>query len=515
MKNKIFKRAVATAATMTACLAMAAPAAMAADSPYHVHKRVVPNDSGGYTLTLDASADKWMKQVPADVLFVNDMSGSMVQNIDSDSIPGGVTPDPSKPDYGIDLSKSRYGYVTKAMNQMVGQLAAHNASQSQNQRGQLALVKFGKYSLVYGDSTSPWGTNTAQLKADINDKKVDVDPSSSNILTSGGTSWDAGLRAAIDTLQLDEVANDGHRKVVVFTSDGEPNTVLSDNEYAGPDSSLSQNQYRSYNHYVKYDDSSAGRQKAYEKAADTMRDLIAAVPGVKVISVGMGPQSEVRRMQQIQAIAEGKAETDTPDRYYSADSEASLNQAFAAATQMVLPHPVTITDTLTDNVEFASTDQSAFKLTSNGQALPSNAYTITVDEASKTVTASIDPDYKLTDGKPVQLQFDIVASQSAKDQGQTPGFSYPDTGDPDTGATSAGKPGFYSNTTAKAVFSDDEGDFTTLTYAKPVIQVETVSRVTSLPATGSMAGVLVMSSAVAAAFIALMSAMAFKRRTSR
>ncbi len=136
----------------------------------------------------------------------------------------------------------------------------------------------------------------------------------------------------------------------------------------------------------------------------------------------------------------------------------------------------TLTDPLSKWVEpVGLTDGKAdgITVTKDGKTMTSG-YTASYDAKTRTVTVGIPGD--LADGSVYKASFKVRLNGTALADHQT--NAYPDTGDPDTGATSAGKKGYASNGNATAAWTNvsSRDGKETLTdggssLPKPVVQV--------------------------------------------
>lgn len=158
---------------------------------------------------------------------------------------------------------------------------------------------------------------------------------------------------------------------------------------------------------------------------------------------------------------------------------------------------VSITDTLSDNVEFAFSNPSSdankkskFKVTQinadgkTTKTLTYNTdYTLTVN--GKTYTVNILKGGRLANNVTYRVQVDVIPSQKAILSFLNGTIAYPNTGDAKTDGpgtvspqTSSGKKGFYSNdnNSTKLTYSVNGKNKATSPYEKPVIQVESTTR---------------------------------------
>lgn len=166
--------------------------------------------------------------------------------------------------------------------------------------------------------------------------------------------------------------------------------------------------------------------------------------------------------------------------HISTPSGSGLSDAISSAMKDVTlkktMRNATLTDPLSKWVEpVGLTDGKAdgITVTKDGKTMTSG-YTASYDVKTRTVTVGIPGD--LADGSVYKASFKVRLNGTALADHQT--NAYPDTGDPDTGATSAGKKGYASNGNATAAWTNvsSRDGKETLTdggssLPKPVVQV--------------------------------------------
>lgn len=166
--------------------------------------------------------------------------------------------------------------------------------------------------------------------------------------------------------------------------------------------------------------------------------------------------------------------------HISTPSGSGLSDAISSAMKDVTlkktMRNATLTDPLSKWVEpVGLTDGKAdgITVTKDGKTMTSG-YTASYDAKTRTVTVGIPGD--LADGSVYKASFKVRLNGTALADHQT--NAYPDTGDPDTGATSAGKKGYASNGNATAAWTNvsSRDGKETLTdggssLPKPVVQV--------------------------------------------
>lgn len=283
--------------------------------------------------------------------------------------------------------------------------------------------------------TSSWYESSTKdrLKSGIN-----------GLRATGGTNWTYAMMKAADMLQAR--SNSGNDKVVIFLSDGEPTYSINgrNREYGYGNRTIDQ----------------------YYKEAISKVNSSPELKSAKMFSVyltagtqeGMGKFAEGTGAELINGV--------------------DLNTALTDILKRIIPtyENVSIQDTLSQYVEFAEGTAPTVRVTkktaSGTEALQEGSH-YRLDRNGKTVKVTFTGD--LDDAATYTVSFRIKPSQKANEEFSKNG--YPHTGDPETGATSAGKPGFYSNESADLTYSIKGTDKKGLTakYPQPVVQVTTHS----------------------------------------
>lgn len=433
-----------------------------------------------YKLALDVTGIV-RKPENADILLIVDKSGSMKSAMIDDS------------------STTRTEALNKAVKTMVDQIAAYKKLWRTEDQPDInvSVVEFssGVSNGTRSDSASQ-NENNSKPSASIaegwtqltDDYKYEMsDP-------TGGTNWQAGILRANELMQ--EKANDGHKKYVIFLTDGLPTF-----RYASGQTAVESG----------YDSGTSGTHKIYGTGSEnyTIETNYGAAlaqwkastylqsSNLYVVNAG-GSTATGNKCDQFVTDTAGYYKT---GQAVSAGDSEKLSVVFTqlAADIMYGSHmsDVSIHDTLSDNVDFAAgTDAAtiaknvkAYMVTSDGTEteMDSANYTVTVDVEKKSVDVAfkIDEVNYLEDDVTYRIKFDVVVkTQTAIDQLiVTPG--YPNTGDETTDApgneTSANKGGLWSNdeqntylryTVPNRSFVYEE---TTVNYKRPVAQIDTVS----------------------------------------
>lgn len=283
--------------------------------------------------------------------------------------------------------------------------------------------------------TSSWyeSSTKERLKSGIN-----------GLRATGGTNWTYAMMKAADMLQAR--SNSGNDKVVIFLSDGEPTYSINgrNREYGYGNRTIDQ----------------------YYKEAISKVNSSPALKSAKMFSVYLttGTQEGMRK------FAEGTGA--------ELINGVNLNAALTDILNRIIPtyEHVSIQDTLSEYVEFAEGSVPTVRVTkktaSGTEALQEGPHYQLVQNGKNvkvTFTGELD------DAATYTVSFRIKPSQAANEEFSKSGYLH--TGDPETGATSAGKLGFYSNDSADLTYSIKGTDKTDLTaeYPKPVVQVTTHS----------------------------------------
>lgn len=261
---------------------------------------------------------------------------------------------------------------------------------------------------------------------------------------TGGTNWTYAMMKAADMLQAR--SNSGNDKVVIFLSDGEPTYSINNRnqEYGYGNRTIDQ----------------------YYTDAISKVNSSPALNSAKMFSVyltdgtqeGMGKFAKGTGAELINGV--------------------DLNAALTDILNRIIPtyENVSIQDTLSKYVEFAEGSVPTVRVTkktaSGTEALQEGSHYQLVQNG-KTVKVTFTGE--LDDAATYTVSFRIKPSQTANEEFSKSGYLH--TGDPETGATSAGEQGFYSNDSADLTYSIKGTDKTDLTaeYPKPVVQVTTHS----------------------------------------
>lgn len=415
-------------------------------------KYIAKNEDGTYNLTLNVSgavgSESYANKL--DVLFVMDTSNSMKRGMNNSKEQRNYTTN----------TNSRFYNQQKAVEDAVTKLKSRK-----NVDARFAVVAFDTQA---GIKTN-WTKDSITYPTSVGNYK-------SNNWEAGGTNYQAGLRKA------DELLKKGRTdatKIVVFLSDGDP-TLYYDTNYFG-------------NEYV--DGSGSGYDSdAMDKAQTQLRTMSMNY----FYTVGVGPEDSYKHLSSLI----NSAPSGTVTGSYNGTDSSNLKNAFDSiirdATDLLCTE-VTVTDTLTDEVELADPklqvvvkDETGKVITklkdaSGNKVDKSEIITVSTPKDSDGKTQIImrfKPDYKLESGYTYYVTAKIQPTTKAYLKYQNE--SYTDTGDENTDeylgegkkpgkdtrndGTSSKQKGFYSNESANVTYEYNNKTYEK-PYAKPVIQV--------------------------------------------
>lgn len=414
-------------------------------------KYIAKNEDGTYNLTLNVSgavgSESYANKL--DVLFVMDTSNSMMRKMNSKK---------DLNDYTTN-ENSRFFNQQKAVEAAVAKLKSRK-----NVDARFAVVSFDTEAGI----ETGWTNGTISYPTKV--------ANYGNRNNTGGTNYQAGLRKA------DELLKKGRTeatKIVVFLSDGDP-TLYYDTNYFG-------------NEYV--DGSGSGYDPDAMTKAQTQLETMSMN---YFYTVGVGPEDSYKHLSSLI----NRAPSGTVTGSYNGTDSSNLKNAFDSiirdATELLCTE-VTVTDTLTDEVELADQELQVvvkdetgkvitkLKDTSGNAVDVSEIITVSTakDSDGKTqIIMHFNSDYKLESGYTYYVTAKIRPTTKAylKYQNQ----SYTDTGDENTDeylgtdkkpgkdtkndGTSSRQKGFYSNESANVTYKYNNETYTK-SYAKPVIQV--------------------------------------------
>ena len=410
------------------------------------------DDTYDLNLTVSGAVGTKEGKVPLDVLLVVDKSGSMEQKMTGSD-------DGSKED-----GNRRIDSVVKATQRLTDTLQANT-----NLDVRYSVVTFSgpnNFNRTGSDSDASVDLNWSNRASSAYNTVNNIDP-------SGGTNYEAGIKKAINQLKS---AREEAQKIVIFLTDGMP-TVR---EGVTP--------------CEEYKD----KKKTQINETAIKRNNDAAVTAIKNMTadafycIGAGPwfldatSFPVKNLDEL--CSNVKAET---SKRYTATDTSELNKIFediAAEQSTMLCDHVDVTDELSENVQVVMSDGKPQKLivtvtdeNNHNVVQPAESVTLpaTDQNSSATVCAvyqdgklrMIFPEnYKLEPYWTYKVTVTISATEKAYQNYKDAGDKYPDTGEAETGITSAGKPGLHSNDSANVTYVYDDVEKTE-PYNNPVIQL--------------------------------------------
>lgn len=420
-------------------------------------KYIAKNEDGTYNLTLNVSgavgSESYANKL--DVLFVMDTSNSMKWAMTY----SGDNSDNYLSDYKTN-SASRFYNQQKAVEDAVAKLKS-----KKNVDAQFAVVSFDTQAGI----ETKWTKDSIKYPTSVGNYK-------SNDWRAGGTNYQAGLRKA------DELLKKGRAdatKIVVFLSDGDP-TLYYNTNYLG-------------NEYVY------GNGSGYDpNAMDKAQTQLGTMSMNYFYTVGVGPKDSYKHLSNLSRSVRSGTVTGS----YNGTDSSNLKNAFDTiirdATELLCTE-VTVTDTLTDEVELADPELQVVVKDETGKVINKlkNASGNEVDVSDIITTQTqkdsdgktqiimrFKSDYKLESGYTYYVTAKIQPTTKAYLKYQNE--SYTDTGDENTDeylgtgkkpgndtrndGTSSEQNGFYSNISANVTYKYNNKTYTK-PYAKPVIQV--------------------------------------------
>ena len=425
--------------------------------PKH-HKTIAKKNGANDTYTLNlnvtgkrSSTSQTVSQ-PVDIALVLDVSGSMSKTM-------GET--------------TKLAALKKAAKEFLTNTANKNAAIADNgNKIRVSLVKFAstKRDTTGNDRYNSWDGkhNYTQIVNNLTDNMNTLSASVDALQAGDATRADYGLEKANAVLAG---ARANAKKVVVFFTDGEPSS------------------------YSGFDD---GVANTAVKNAKTLKDSGTTIYSVGVFSKADPSDTSGKFNAYMNAVSSNYpnattyrnlgTKVDGGNYYMIASNSEGLSKVFEDIQQTITTTNgytgVTIQDTLSEYADFADADPAkTAKVVTDDDTDVTAQWNITVN--GRTITASPKNADPLPDGVTYTLQFDIKPTQKAyddyaanKNDGQDGynnviGSAGSDAAD---NATSAGKPGFYTNDSACLAYSGDGethacGD--TPYVEQPVDQVKT------------------------------------------
>ncbi|HEL0678608.1 TPA: VWA domain-containing protein [Streptococcus equi subsp. zooepidemicus] len=417
-----------------------------------------------YRLYLDMTG----KKQPLDVLVVVDRSASMKEGISQNDIP-------------------RDQAVKNALTGDNGLLQKFININAENK---LSVIGFqGNITHRYSPEKierTPWGRIYQPSINNNKDADVLKNWENSSALNhndlsykdKNGTNYHAALVKADE--MLNKVADNGHRKIMVFISDGVPTF------YFGPDG------YRAGNGTSALADNVQSSQAGTKLAID---DFKKKHPNLSIYSLGVSKDINSDTASSSPVVLKYLS---GEDHYYGITNTVELEKIANKIVEDSKVSHLEISDTLSQYVDYyekqpdvvvtriSKADKSKVEtlykdntLTSEGQKIIKSV-TFTPQEtqnSSGKVTLTFKPDYKIDDEYTYTLSFNVKVSDKAYEKYKNQQGKYTTKGDVDTdygsNNTSSGQDGFYSNREASVNYMAD-GRWQKLTYKRPVVQLKTI-----------------------------------------
>lgn len=382
--------------------------------PKITHEKYVSAEKADGTydlsLTVSSTVGSETSKVPMDVVLIIDRSGSM-------------------------KDENRLENAQNAANSLITTL-----SQNDNLDARYNIVSFS--------GPRDWRTRASDENATSDGWTDSADTAKDRvyaIAADGGTNYEAAFHQANNQLAR---ALSGAQTVVIFLTDGEAtarNGQLAHHDY---------------------------------DTTELSRDLQAGVTAANEIHA-----------TYFYAIATGEASTESlamirnavnasQKGVYSTSNTTSLESIFediASSVTKISAENVTITDKLNENVELTDKELTVTVKDAEGNIINTPAgITASVSDDKRTIQLNFPDDYELKDGYTYIVTANIRATETAYEKYRNNNNSYPDTGDAGTNederATSAEKPGVYTNDGATVSYTVNEKSYSE-DYAKPVIQL--------------------------------------------
>lgn len=179
--------------------------------------------------------------------------------------------------------------------------------------------------------------------------------------------------------------------------------------------------------------------------------------------------------------------------YNTADQGTDLTEIFADIAGGITTYTatdVTIVDTLTTEVDQVENSELTIEVRDGDgidvtkREVEKGEITATYDSATKQLKLDFDDNYELQQDYTYSVTMQIKPNETAKIKYVENNYTYPDTGEANTGPTSAGKKGFYSNVedTAKVTWTTN-GKGKEGLYNRPVVQLPKEDTPTPPPTT--------------------------------
>ncbi len=396
----------------------------------------------------------------------------------------------------VQVEESRLDALKQAVTNFLNQVAEQNQRiKDPDKRVQVSLIKYAgaKTDTVgngqcytrppSGSSGTAGNYNCSQVVANLTSDTSALVTDVNALTASGPTSTDYGLQLTHDEFDAHSTRS-GVQRLTILYSDGAPTHWSASLDEDADEAMQTAN---------------AAIQASYELKHDL---------GSQVISIGAMPGADPNGTSNANKFMnyvssnypDAQSMKNPGDRgsgtyYYAVSAGTDLKTIFDKIISIVTSgtayQDVTMTDTLSNYVEFSQPDAQNFGATlvirdKDGNTVDPSAvgltdYTITAQ--SKTISISFPQGYALKDGYTYSLEYKIVPSAEAYEDyaanANAGNNGYGETkGDADTGASSAGKSGFLSNEKATIDYTprvdgEPKDPVEGTEYPHPVIQVDT------------------------------------------
>lgn len=426
--------------------------------PKH-RKYVEDNGDGSYTLTLEVQgmSETETEVKPSDIIILMDVSGSMIYPLEGNAEFHPLDPEDKEAD-----AVSRITLVRNAMGELTDSVLTE--AQKEGIDNRISLIGFSMYAQArYPETWNTWGNDAAAFMHKV--------PTYYNLCVFydqyQGTNLQNGLQRMLEQLK----ASDPDReKYILIISDGEPMNYMENDDMNGTATGAGLTEEE--NKRIAYE--------AAERTRDEYLAYLAQNPDVKeqthTYFLAVGGTNNIERLKE---FGEGMGA-----EYTFINDAGDMSPFFENIKKEINKecYDVTITDTLSEYVELDAAgtimDYTA-EMKKNGKTtkIPSEAgLSVSFNNRKHQVTIDFADTYTLDPEATYSVSFDITPSQEAMDYfGEHE--SYPHTGEADTGKTSAGKKGFFSNEEAVLTYSFGKSTDQEVKFNKPVIQVEELSQI--------------------------------------
>lgn len=420
--------------------------------PKH-RKYVEDNGNGSYTLTLEVQgmSETETEVKPSDIIVLMDVSGSMIYPINEESEFHTLDPEDTEGDAisRITLARNALGSLTDSV---------LTEAQKRGIDNRISLIGFSLYAQArYPKTWNTWGNDAAAFMHKV--------PTYYNLCVFYdqylGTNLQNGLQRMLEQLKA---SNPDREKYILVISDGEPQNYMENDDMNGTATGAG----------LTEEENILAAYQAAIRSGQEYKDYLNKNPDIKkqthLYFMALGGKQNIQRLEAFGAWL---------GAYTFVNNADDLEKFFENVTKEINKecYDVTITDTLSEYVEIDAAgtimDYTA-EMKKNGVTtnIPSEAgLSVYFDNRRNQVVIDFADDYTLDPEATYSVSFDITPSQEAEDYfGEHE--SYPHTGEADTGATSAGKEGFFSNEEAVLAYSFGESTDQKVYFNKPVVQID-------------------------------------------